>query len=384
LKDKSKRHPSNIVPALSASYQVMDESVVDKTISDFIPQPQVKDRRSFSESLKRKIKRVFRWSPHKSPELPVQQIEASREYFRFNDTAALHMEHHGNIPRPDEELLQKVRSRTPSLDGSRPRLLRSASCSSSKGSAHSNRSLRSEPNASHTSSSRVTSWGTSTSGETLTQRAIKRLTVIHEAKDSIGSIADRSTSTSTKEKSLTPPLLSAFKDPMHMESLTEEAPTPPVDPKRVFSALMREIDASKSGGALEDQSDRTLGVESDIFESSRTRELNFANRELRSSASRDFGLSVSSEKRPLAQLPASVAARSVQSRNSSIRMFRQAIRSTIRTVTPGEHRSSPCPAQAASTDENASAPSSDASSGSQIDSDGLTTIFKGLRVSKKK
>ena len=381
-RDKAKRLSPIITAAPSTNYQFTDDTAVDITMNNFIPQPNTKDRRSFSGSLRRKIKRVFRRTSNKSPNLPVQQIEASREY--FTNATALTSEDHGNIPSPAEELLRRVRSRTPSLDGGHPRLMRSASRSSSKGSIRSDRSLHSEADVSHTSASRVTSWGTSASGETLTQRAIKRLTVIHEAKDSIGSVTDKSASKSTKRKSLPLPALSAFKDPMHMESLTEEASTPSIEPKRVFSALMREIDASKSIETSADQPDRTPGAESDIFESSKTKELQYTTCELHYSASKDSGPSASTEQKPSARRPGSVAARSVQSKKSSIKSFGQAIRSTIRTVTPGEHRCSPCADEPVNPQADANTPSSGASSKLQSDREGRTAIFKNFRVSRKK
>ena len=384
LKDKGKRLSSNMTSIPSTSYQVTGEPAVNITVSDFMPQPNTKDRRSFSGSLKRKIKRVFRRPSNKSPNLPVQQIEASRDYFETIDTIVPHVDGHDDIPSPDEVLLQRVRSRTPSLDGGRPRLALSASRSSSRSSVRSDRSLHSEANVSHASASRVTSWGTSTSGETLTQRAMKRLTVIHEAKDSIGSTADRSTSTSTKRKSLPLPALLAFRDPMHMESFLEEASTPPVNPKRVFSALMREIDASKATETPSDPCDRTPGAESDVFESSKTKELRFTAREIHASASKDVGLSSHSEQKHSARRPASVTARSIQSKKSSIRSFGQAVRTTIRTVTPGEHRSSPCPYQLANAQADTNTPSSSASSRSQSDREGHTSLFKSLRIHKKK
>lgn len=380
-KDKSKRVSSMITSAQSTSFQFADDTAVDITVSDFMPHTAPKDRRSFSGSLKKKIKKVFRRTSNKPPSLPVQQIEASREYFRTTDTAKPTTGDHGDIPSPDEELLQRVRCRSPSLDGGCPRVMKSASSGSSKGSTRSDRSLHSDAKASHASASRVTSWGTSASGETLTQRAIKRLTVIHEAKDSVGSISE---SALTRRKSLPLPAFSAFKDPMHMESLAEEATTPPVDPKRVFSALMREIDASKAAAAPIDLSDRTPGAESDVFESSKTKELHLTSRETRSRASRDLGITANSEQKLSAHRPASAAARSVQSKKGSIRTFGQAIKSTIRAVTPGEHRSSPCLDQPACTHVDANTPSSTDSSRSRSDQEGRTTTFKGLRIFKKK
>lgn len=383
-KEKVKRMPSNITPVSATDCRATKASVLDITVSDFMPPVESRDRRSFSGSLKRKIKRVFRRASNKSPSLPVQQIEASRDYFGSIDVGPPYLDDHYRIPAPDRELLERVRSHTPSSEGRSPRLLRSVSHSSSDDSARSNRSLHSEANVTHTSASRVTSWGTSASGETLTQRAIKRLTVIHEARDSISSVADQTAPASTKRKSLPIPALSAFKDPMHMESLAGEALTPTVDPKRVFSALMREIDASKPAKSSVDHLERTPGAGSDVFESSKTKRLCTTERERRSSASRDFGLSTTNEQKPSACRPASAATRSVQSKKSSIRSLGQAIKSTIRTVTPGEHRSSPGPGQVGGKQVHKNTPSSDASSRSHSDCENRTTMFRGLRITRKR
>jgi hypothetical protein len=347
-KDKSKRLSSGYTAVSVSSHRTPNDSTADVTLNDFMPQPEKKDKRSFSGSLKSKIKRVFGRTSKPSPDLPVQQIEASREYFDN-----IKVEGVGNvyaIPSPDDELLQRIRQRTPSLDGVRQAYLRSASRTSSNGSLRSkgsNRSLHSEMNVSTLSASRVTSWGTTVTGDTLTQRAMKRMSVIHEAKDSIGSEADRLSSISTKRKSL--PLgangaLAAFRDPMPMESLLEESSTP-VDPKRVFSALMKEIGSSKTTEITLQPLERTPGAESDVFESSTTKTLHANGKELHSSASRDFRPSTANDVRPPSRRPPSAAAQSTRSKESSMRSLGRAIRSTIRTVTPGEHHSSSCPEQ---------------------------------------
>jgi hypothetical protein len=380
-KDKTKHLSSNGVSDPSKNYSFADETVVGITVSDFMPQAEVKDRRSFSGSLKRKIKRVFRRTSAKTPSLPVQQIEASRDY--FENTTVRSAGDHDDIPSPEAHLLRRIQSRTPSFDGNHSHPIRSASRSSSKGSVRSNRSLHSEANTSHASASRVTSWGTSASGETLTQRAIKRLTVIHEAKDSIGSMNDRPLSAAIKRRSLPLPTLSAFKDPMHMESLMEEASTPPVDPKRVFSALMREIDASKTAEDSVDQM-RTPGAESDIFESSTTKGLHSSGPELLTSASKGSAPLHSNWQKLATGRPPSVAARSVQSKKSSIKSFGQTIRSTIRTVTPGEHRSSPCPDEPSAVQLGSETPSSGTSSSSHGVQESRAALFKRLQLPRKR
>lgn len=346
-KSKSKRTSSGFGSVSANSHRTPEDCTPDITLSDFMPQADAKDKRSFSGSLKSKIKRVFRRSSKPASDLPVQQIQASRDYFGTAQIDVQDTDNLYDIPSPDEDVLQRVRARTPSYAPSRPAYTRSGSRSSSNGSARSkrsNQSLHSEANATNISVSRVTSWGTTSTQDTLAQRAIKRLTIIHESKDSIGSEADQAASLLTKRKSLPPGTLTAFRDPMPMESLLEETSTP-IDPKRVFSALMKEIQISKSTEDASRPPAHTPSAESDVFESSKTKILHSAGRDLHSSASRDFRTDVGNEQRPPSRRAPSAAAQSTQGKASSIRTLGRAIRSTIRTVTPGEQRSSPCPVQ---------------------------------------
>jgi hypothetical protein len=185
---------------------------------------------------------------------------------------------------------------------------------------------------------------TTFTADTLAQRATKRLTIIHESKDSIGSEADRVASLATKRKSLPTGTLSSFCEPMPMESLMEESSTP-VDPKRVFSALMREIEISKAMEPASDLFERTPGAESDVFESSRTKVLHADNRDLQTLANRDIRSSTSHEERQPPARALSAAAQNTQGKANSIRTLGRVIRSTIRNVSPAEPRSSPCPEQ---------------------------------------
>ncbi|KAL1596412.1 hypothetical protein SLS60_009058 [Paraconiothyrium brasiliense] len=217
--------------------------------------------------------------------MPVQQIEASRDYFNYQATPLSSKTF--EVPSPDDETLLRARSRGSSLERMPSPLARPGSRGSTR-SRGSNRSLHSETNATQLSS-RVTSWSDSSAGNTLTQRDIKRLTVIHESKDSISSNAERSISSgSLRRKTVPLPSFTTFKDPMPMESLLEETSTP-VDPKRVFSALMKEIDSTKAQSSQPAPSESSPSAESDVFESSTTKELHaMASRELHSSASREF------------------------------------------------------------------------------------------------
>lgn len=335
-KEKGKRLSSGVLSVSLRGHQTGVEPTGDVTLNESVPQ-RIKEKRSFSGSLKSRFKSVFRRASNKSSNLPVQQIEASRDYFdtTFSSPDEVHTSH--AVPSPDDDLLRRVRSRMPSLDTNYPIFLRPTSRSSSHGSARSDRSqrsLHSEANSTNPSMSRVTSWCTSSTKDTLAQRAIKRLTVIHESKDSIGSEAENIVPAMVKRKSLPFTALAAFRDPMPMEDLGDSSTA--VDPNRVFSALMKEISTTKTVDTDTRPVDRTPGAESDVFESSKTKELH-------SSAGRDFRPSTASEHRPPSRRAPSVAAQSTQSKTSSIRTLGCAIRSTIRTVTPGEHQSSPCP-----------------------------------------
>jgi hypothetical protein len=310
--------------------------------NEFLPSKARKEKRSISGSIKDKIKKVFRRTSNNTTILPIQQIEASRDYFGDYTTHVQpppRLPGDFDIPSPDDKTLQRHRSRTPSLEFGKPAYARSGSRSVSRGSDHSDRSsrsLHSETNINLPSNSRVTSWSTSSVNGTLTQRDIKRLTVIHEAKDSIGSETDRHVVTSSPKRK--PPNLvgfAAFREPMPMEILLDEASTP-VDPKRVFSALMKEIDATKSApGVL----DRLQDSESDVFVSSATKESHSsAGRDLNSSASQDIRGRTSSE-----VPPSRIHCDNAPSKSSSIKSFGRAIRSTIRTVTPSEQKETQVP-----------------------------------------
>ncbi|KAK1918200.1 hypothetical protein P3342_000920 [Pyrenophora teres f. teres] len=338
-KDKGKRTLSGAQSICASSQHTPDDSTTDLTMSDFVPPQDIKEKRSFSGSLKSKIRKVFRRTSAKSTSLPVQQIDASRDYFHTARIGPPLVDETYAIPPPDQETLQRIRARTPSTEGNRPVYLRSGSRSNSTGSGRSNRSLHSELHAPHVPVSRVTSWGTTSTEDTLTQRAMKRMTVIHESKDSIGSEADRIASAiAARRKSMPLPPLASFRDPMPMESLVEEVPTP-IDAKRVFSALMREMGTSKPSQTSASPIKGTPGAESDVFESSTTK-LQIQTRELNSSCSRHLRSSTELEQRPPSRRPAT--AQSTQSKTSTIKSLGRAIRSTIRTVTPRQH-SSPDP-----------------------------------------
>ncbi|CAI6301600.1 unnamed protein product [Periconia digitata] len=337
-KTKSKDRPVSAgLVSVSSVWRQNPGEILLESLDDFGMPKQKKEKRSFSGSIKNKIKKVFRRTSHSSTEAPAQHANTSRDYSSYMPAqreSSYIPEPNFEIPSPDDLTLTRMRSRTPALERAPSPFVRAVSRGSNT-SGGSTRSLHSEQNLTHTSS-RVTSWNDSSASGTLTQREIKRLTVIHEAKDSIGSDADGTLIASPKEKVLPPPASGAFTQPALVESLLDTSSTP-VDPKRVFSTLMKEIDASKPLPVSTTTSDGSPSTESDIFESSATKELHVvAQRDVHSSGSRSFRPSMSSDQ-PF-QRPATA-----KSKSSSIRSFSKILRSTIRTVTPSERKVSDKP-----------------------------------------
>ena len=313
--------------------QTANEPKNENTLNDYLPPQEAKERRSFSGSLKHRIRKVFRRTSAKRNDLPVQQIEASRDYFDVSHFSPPSAENTNSIPCPDEATLQRVHGRTSSLDSARPNHLRSGNRSDSTGSGRSARSLHSEVNAPQVPSSRVTSWGTTSTGDTPTQRTIKRMKVIHESRDSVGSEAEHADPSIASRRSLPLPPLSSFREPMPMETLPEENSTH-IDPKRVFSALMREIGSTKSSHESSIAARQISGAESDVLESN-TANHQFQTRNLHSSGSCSVRPSINIDVRP--QSRRSTLAHSVRSKTSTIRSLGRAIRLTIRAVTPVEN-----------------------------------------------
>jgi hypothetical protein len=342
---KRKERPTSAgLLSVSAGNRQASNDARSESLDDFgMPKRHKKGgKRSFSNSLKDKFKKVFRRTSNHATILPIQQIEASRDYFSYQ---AAPKDRNFDVPSPDDETLLRVRSRTPTIDRAPSPFVGPGSCGSNR-SRGSNRSLRSETNVAYPSS-RVTSWSDSSVVNTLTQRDIKRLTIIHEAKDSIGSQADRSMSSSSpKRTSLSvPATLAAFQEPMSVESIMEMGNNR-IDAKRVFSALMKEIDAPKSMQTPINAPDSSPGAVSDVFESSATKELHISatTRELHQGTSRDVRTSISSDQRPSFRKRPDT----VHSKTSSIKSFGRALKSTIRTVTPTKARPSPGPDSTAS------------------------------------
>lgn len=227
----------------------MPSSGIDEDVKKLLSGLE-KPKRSISNSLKNKIKRVFYRSSNASTTLPVQQVEASREYFgNYGSCSPAVRSSFENIPGRDEETLLCARSRTSSLE-----IPPSLACAKSGESS----TARSEVDASEPGS-RVTSWTNSSAGNTVTTRDTKRLSVIHETNPSITSAASVALASSNHQSPPVPRLM-AFRNPMSVEGVAGEAPAT-VNPQRVFSALMKEI----NGVNLELEDDTDEGIENDVF-----------------------------------------------------------------------------------------------------------------------
>lgn len=234
-----------------------DNNMPSSSIDEDVKKPLSgleKPKRSISNSLRNKIKRVFHRSSNVSTTLPVQHVEASREYFGNHGSRSLVVRSSfENIPGHNKETLSCARSRTSSLE-----VPPSLACAKSGERS----TARSEIDASKPGS-RVTSWTNSPAGNTVMTRDTKRLFVIHEANPSISSAASAALASSNYQSPPAPGLM-AFRNPMSVEGVAEEAPAT-VDPQRVFSALMKEINGVNP--EIEDDTDE--GTENDVFVSSR-------------------------------------------------------------------------------------------------------------------
>jgi hypothetical protein len=88
---------------------------------------QKREKRSLSNSIKDKFKKVFRRTSNNATTMPVQQIEASRDYFNYEAPPAALSDKTFEVPSPDDETLLRVRSRASSLERMPSPLVRSGS-----------------------------------------------------------------------------------------------------------------------------------------------------------------------------------------------------------------------------------------------------------------
>ncbi|OCK85220.1 hypothetical protein K432DRAFT_439424 [Lepidopterella palustris CBS 459.81] len=287
--DKGKNKISQ--PQIGSVTYDNNHPAIDNTANNQMDPKAQKEKRSFSNSLRNRFKRVFRRTSNVSATLPIQQIDASRDYYYTPPSPVIHSSFE-DIRSADEDIALRIASPTPPLEVMPP-LAQTISRASSI--------ARSEAEASNPTASRVTSWSNSSAGNTVSTRDTKRLSVIHEAKGSISSIPTITPSSPRRRPQPMSPL-AAFQNPMPMDGVQDECSTP-VDPQRVFSALMKEIGAAE---CRKEPKEAKPGGESDVF-------FTGTNKHAESGS---------------VTLP-------VQSRVSSIRSeLVKATKTTIRTVTP--------------------------------------------------
>lgn len=211
--------------------------------------PKAKDfghrARSLSQTIKKKIKRVFKRSSDTEATIPVQQIKASHPHYGdYIWTSDGKEQRYPPVPEPDAELLLRVSSRE-SVTYPSPVRAEKDDRPGSIGSAHSDDD---ESNG----KSRVTSWTNSTAANTVTmphtlQR--KRLSIIKEDG------GPHQPSSSARQYEVTSDGYASFRQPIRQSSLGRI--NGPIDPKRIFSALQRKIDENNRKAALEDTESST-------------------------------------------------------------------------------------------------------------------------------
>ncbi|EON64532.1 hypothetical protein W97_03765 [Coniosporium apollinis CBS 100218] len=225
--DKAVRRSAETAPS-KVTYESIEDWVeqgINAGMSE--PHPEVKARSS-SNSLKNKIKRVFRKSSNSIPALPVQHLDATRDHFGddfIREPTVASTIDGAPSQAPAEDVAYPAE---PPDCTSQPQLSETRQRSYSAGSA------ASEGRASD-GKSRVTSWSNSSAaGTVITREPAKRLTAIPEnAAPSptrfLGGLPE------TKH-------CDVFKKPMRRRRGSSEEERVSVDSQRVYSALMKRID----------------------------------------------------------------------------------------------------------------------------------------------
>ena len=211
--------------------------------------PKIKDlghrARSLSQTIKKKIKRVFKRSSGTEDTLPVQQIKASHPHYGdYILTSDGKEQRYPPVPEPDAELLLRVNSRE-SVTYTSPIRTGKDDRPGSIGSAHSD-------DDENNGKSRVTSWTDSTAANTITmphalQR--KRLSIIKEDG------GPHQPSSSARGYEGTSDGYAVFRQPVRQSSAGRI--NGPIDPKRIFSALQKKIDENNRKAALDDNESGT-------------------------------------------------------------------------------------------------------------------------------
>ena len=195
--------------------------------------------RSLSQTIKKKIKRVFKRSSDTDSTIPVQQIKASHPHYGdYIMTSDGKEQRYPPVPEPDAELLLRVSSResvtyTSPIHGQK---------SARPGSIRSAHSDDDESNG----KSRVTSWTDSTAANTIHMPQTlerKRLSIIKEDG------GPHQPSSSARQYEGTSNGYASFRQPVRQSSAGRVSG--PIDPKRIFSALQKKIDENNRKAALD-------------------------------------------------------------------------------------------------------------------------------------
>ena len=211
--------------------------------------PKIKDfghrARSLSQTIKKKIKRVFKRSSDAEDTIPVQQIKASHPHYGdYILTSDGKEQRYPPVPEPDAELLLRVGSRE-SVTSTSPIHVEKGGRPGSIRSAHSD-------DDESTGKSRVTSWTDSTAANTVNMPQTlerKRLSIITEDG------GPHQPSSSARQYEGTSDGYASFRQPVRQSSVGRVSG--PVDPKRIFSALQKKIDENNRKAALDDSESGT-------------------------------------------------------------------------------------------------------------------------------
>ena len=211
--------------------------------------PTIKDlghrARSFSHTIKRKIKRVFKRSSDTEDTIPVQQIKAGHPHYGdYILTSNGKEQRYPLVPEPDAELLLRVSSRE-SVTYTAP------TCAQKDVHPGSIRSAHSDDEESN-NKSRVTSWTNSTAANTVNLPHTlerKRLSIIKEDG------GPHQPSSSAHQYEGTSGGYASFRQPVRQISAGRVSG--PIDPKRIFSALQKKIDENNRKAALDDSESGT-------------------------------------------------------------------------------------------------------------------------------
>ena len=202
--------------------------------------------RSLSQTLKKKIKRVFCRSSDDQPAIPAQQLNASHAHYRDYVTESHGLaQQYPDVSEPNAELLRRVSPRE-SKESDAPVFVDKGSRPCSIRSAHS-----SSDDDERNDRSRVTSWTNSTAANTITTPQMmerKRLSIIKEDGDPY------EPSSPTRKYGSLNDGYAKFHQP------ARQNPAGRVETERVFSALQREIHKNDRKAALEHEESDTDSI----------------------------------------------------------------------------------------------------------------------------